>query len=52
MMGEEKVVCPKCQNDTFNITEKKLSDRMLASRERTVTCTECGYSENLYKIGD
>ena len=54
-MGKEKgdkIVCPKCQNDTFRFFEKRLSTRLLAGRERQLVCAKCGYSESIYKIGD
>ena len=47
----EKLICPKCENDTFKLFEKRGSSRMLASMERRLVCTECGYYESIYKIG-
>lgn len=50
--ASDKIICPECNNDTFRIYSKKLGSRMFASEERSVVCSECGYSESLYKIGD
>ena len=51
-MNPESIKCPRCGGDAFKITREKLGDRMFASDKMTATCTGCGYSESLYKIGE
>jgi len=51
-MNPKIIKCPKCEGETFKITRERLSDRMFARDKMTVTCTGCGYSESLYKIGE